>query len=98
MTSLAARAKNKARRILLRKTTGLRSSLRTGIVGCGAISAEHIYAYELSGLAHVVAVNDVSPLSFSRTLDRWPQIKAYKDLDQMLKEERPSVVSVCTWP
>ena len=98
MPSLAGRAARKIRRIVLRKTAGIRSSLRSGIVGCGAIAPEHIEGYETSGLAQVVAVCDLSPLALAGVLDYWPYVTAYKDLHQMLSQERLDVVSVCTWP
>src|SRR5262245_12401659 len=98
MTSLVTRAKNKGKRIVFRKTARLRSSLRVGIVGYGLIAPEHVDGYENSGMAHVVAVNDVSSLSASQAMNRFSFVKAYKDLTQMLNQERPDIVSVCTWP
>ena len=98
MNSLVTRAKRKIRKIVLRKTATLRSSLRAGIVGFGGIAPEHVEGYENSGLAHVVAVNDVSPISLSGALNDRPYLKAYKDLRQMFERERLDVISVCTWP
>jgi dTDP-4-amino-4,6-dideoxygalactose transaminase/predicted dehydrogenase len=58
----------------------------------------HATAYEESSLASLVAVADVNPLSLGRALDRWPFIRAYVDLDSMLREQKPDIVSICTWP
>src|SRR5688572_4087382 len=98
MNSLVMRARRKIRKIVLRKTATMRGSLRAGIVGFGVIAPEHVEGYENSGQAHVVAVNDVRAISLSSALNGWPYVKAYKDLRQMLGDERLDVISVCTWP
>jgi len=88
----------KARRIALQKTASIRSCLRAGVVGTGAIAPEHVLGYESTGRAQVVAVTDVSALSLASTVDYAPQARTYKDIDKMLKEQRLDVLSVCTWP
>ncbi len=98
VTTLAVRAVRKFRRIALRKTAVLRSPLRAAIIGFGQIAPFHAVGYEESGIARLVAVNDVNPLALGLALDRLPHIRAYKDLSTMLREQRPDIVSVCTWP
>src|SRR5678809_1256895 len=98
MSSLAVRAMRKARMISLQKTASIRSCLRAGVVGTGAIAPEHVHGYESTGRAQVVAVTDVSALSLASTVDYAPQARTYKDIDKMLKEQRLDVLSVCTWP
>ena len=98
MASLTARATRKVRRLVLSKTANIRSSLRTGIVGYGAIAPDHVNGYESSGMAHVVAINDVRAISLAAALDARPNIKTYKNLAEMFARERLDIVSVCTWP
>jgi hypothetical protein len=57
MSSLAVRAMRKARRIALQKTASIRSCLRAGVVGTGAIAPEHVLGYESTGRAQVVSGN-----------------------------------------
>src|SRR5262245_31496128 len=98
MASIPARAIRKLRKIALRKTAPLRSPIRAAIVGFGGIAPDHAEAYELSGAAILVAANDVRPLSLRTALDGWPFVRTYKNLEQMLRQHRPEIVSVCTWP
>lgn len=98
MTSLAKRAKNKLQRVALRKTAGIRSAWRVGVVGSGGIAPDHVQGYESTRVAHIVAFNDVSPVSLAGMLDQVPHAKGYKDLQQMLANERLDLVSICTWP
>jgi dTDP-4-amino-4,6-dideoxygalactose transaminase/predicted dehydrogenase len=67
-------------------------------VGVGEISSDHVAGYESGSAARVVAISDISPLALAKALDRWRGIRAYRDYNQMLREVRPDVVSVCTWP
>ena len=75
----------------------LRPPLRVAVVGCGAIAPVHVAAYQTVG-ARVVAVSDIDVAALESALDRWPGIRAYRDYGRMLDEERPDIVSVCTWP
>jgi len=98
VASLPARALKKLRKIVRRKTVAFRSPLKAAIIGFGQIAPMHGQGYEESGLATLAAVNDVSPLALGQAMDGWPSVRAYKDLDSMLHEVRPDIVSVCTWP
>jgi dTDP-4-amino-4,6-dideoxygalactose transaminase/predicted dehydrogenase len=96
--SLAARVLNKGRRIVQTKVRPYRRPLAVGIVGCGQISEDHAWGYELTGLAVLTAVSDVSPAALARTLNQWGGAKGFVDYRAMLREARPAAISVCTWP
>ncbi|MBX7207589.1 MAG: DegT/DnrJ/EryC1/StrS family aminotransferase [Verrucomicrobiaceae bacterium] len=98
MPSLAQRALNKARRIILRKTTPLRSPLRVAIIGYGGIGPDHMDFYEQTGTAQLVAVSDLSPGALAAALRRRPYLRGYRDYRHMIEEVKPDVVSICTWP
>lgn len=98
MASLWYRGLRKIRRTCLNQTTLLRRPFRVGIVGLGNIGTDHLYAYRELAAADVVAICDTSPHALARGLDRHPTARAYRDLRQMLRERRPNVLSVCTWP
>ncbi len=98
MDSLAERAARKLRRIAQRQVRPLRRPLRAAVVGCGAISPEHLDGYEDTGIAAVVGVSDVAPAALARALDRVPGARGFRDYREMLETLRPDVVSICTWP
>jgi dTDP-4-amino-4,6-dideoxygalactose transaminase/predicted dehydrogenase len=71
--------------------------MRAAIIGCGGIAPSHYNGYENSALAVVCAVADVSAQSLGKAAS-WPGVKMYRDVEEMLRRERPDIVSVCTWP
>jgi perosamine synthetase len=96
--SLANRVVNRVGKIARPYARMFRRPLRAAVVGCGNIAVDHIEAYEHDLASNVVAVNDVSGKALGTMLDRWPKIRAFRNLDQLLTEVRPQIVSVCTWP
>lgn len=98
MESLVNRATRKLRRLAQRQVRPLRNPVRAVVVGCGAIAPAHFDGYEETGLATVVGVSDVSPAALAKALDRCPDARGYRDYTQMLREQKPEVVSICTWP
>lgn len=98
MASLPQRALNKARRIAVRKLASLSNPLRVGIIGFGGIGPDHLDGYEASSLAQVTAISDLRFSTLGGGLRRRPNLKAFQDYQQMLRDARPDVVSICTWP
>src|SRR5262249_24569947 len=76
----------------------LKSPVRVAVIGLGAIGPDHMWAYQSTDEAMLIAVSDVNPAALGGALDKWPRVRAYRDTLLMLKETRPDVVSVCTWP
>lgn len=82
--------------------------LRTAVIGCGKIGSEfaddprvkgiysHAGAYAASSRARLVAVCDVDGARAQRCATRWSLPHAYTDVRQMLAQEQPDIVSVCT--
>ena len=69
----------------------MNSVLKVGIVGLGTISYIHQIAIEQSGLAELVAVCDINPLTHQDYLN----YHFYSDLEDMLKNEDLDVVHIC---
>lgn len=85
-------------RAVIRRTSRFRPQIRVGIIGGGVIAPEHIHSYEDRGIATVVGVCDVQAAALGEVLRKAPSARGYLDLAQMLREQRPEVVSICTWP
>ncbi len=85
-------------RVLIRSTSRFRPQLRVGIIGGGVIAPEHIHSYEDRGNATVVGVCDVQAAALGEVLRAAPSARGYLDVRQLLREQRPEVVSICTWP
>jgi len=97
MPSLFERGVRKLRREALQKTWAIRPPVKAAIIGCGGIAGAHINAYVERGTVRVVAGADISAAALAKTLGKWPEVTAYRDYKQMLRETRPEVVSICTW-
>jgi len=98
MASLFERGVRKLKREALRKTSVFRTPPKAAIIGCGGIAPSHLHAYNGLGSVQLVGGADVAPGALARTLDKFPTVRGYRDYRQMLRETRPDVVSVCTWP
>jgi predicted dehydrogenase len=77
-----------------------RQPVRVAIVGAGNIADGcHMPAVQAqNGEATVIAVVDVDRERAKAFADRWDVPAAHDDLGQMLREERPDLVIVCTPP
>lgn len=71
---------------------------RAAVIGCGAISREHLSFLSTSGDVDLVAVCDLSPAIADYTASRFGAKSAYTDHQAMLVAERPEVVHVLTPP
>ncbi len=72
-------------------------SLKVAIIGSGMIAnAAHIPAWKDAEGAEVVGVMDVNSDSVAATASRHHIPNVYTDVDRMLAELRPDVVSVCS--
>jgi len=98
LASLFSRGVRKIRTIVSRRLKPGRGALKAAIIGCGRISGSHIGGYEGTTDAFAVAVSDISAAALTSALDEWTFLRAFRDYRQMLREVKPDVVSVCTWP
>lgn len=74
------------------------TNYRVGVIGCGRISRYHVQGYR--GVPQVAVVAGAEPEPTIR--DGFGQelgvTALYADYHEMLTQERPDIVSVCTWP
>lgn len=64
------------------------------VVGLG-IGKSHADAAHLSKNAELVAVCDLLDDKLAKAKEKYPNVKTYKDYDEMLKDEAIDIVSVC---
>lgn len=75
---------------------------RVAIIGCGGRGRQHWVGYRASGRCRLVGVADVQPGAAAAFVERFglqdtaPAV--HTDHLAMLRETRPDIVSVCTWP
>src|SRR5689334_13328525 len=98
MSAIVTKIARRLRKLRNRAIATVRPPLRVAIVGAGEIAPDHVAGYESGSAARVVAVSDLRPLALAKALDRWGGVRAYRDYTEMLRQIRPDVVSVCTWP
>jgi predicted dehydrogenase len=74
------------------------TKLRVGVIGCGGIANVHIRGYLSTGRYEIVGLADLNESAMAEK-DTTFNIKPnhYTDARTMLAEEKPDVVSVCTW-
>jgi predicted dehydrogenase len=74
------------------------TTLQAGIIGCGSMAANHIRGYLDSGRYEIVALADLEEAAMSEQAARFGiEPRHYTDARAMLAQERPDVVSICTW-
>ena len=72
--------------------------LRTGVIGCGLIAANHVRAYLKTGRFEVVALADLWPQAMNKYDEEFGlTTKHYADARDMLDREGLDVVSVGVW-
>ena len=70
--------------------------LRVGVVGLGGNGCAWVRGYGASAHAEVVGLCDLWPERLGGARQHAPQARGYADLDEMLCDERPEVLSVHT--
>ncbi|HEX5415331.1 MAG TPA: Gfo/Idh/MocA family oxidoreductase [Chloroflexota bacterium] len=71
---------------------------RAAVIGCGRISRPHAHAYQAIPNVELVAAADISQEALDTFGRELGVERLYLDPQEMLDQERPDVVSVCTWP
>lgn len=72
-----------------------RKSLKAAIVGCGKVATTHALAYQSLSSSKLVSVCDISAERAGSFASKFG-VKSYADLPEMLRREKPDVLSVCT--
>lgn len=76
----------------------MRELLRAALIGCGGISERHARGFSIPGRCTVVAGADLSETNLHRTCDLIGIPGRYADHREMLRQEKPDIVAICTWP
>ncbi len=73
-----------------------RAKLRCAVVGLGVGKRRHIEGYRTHPDTEVVAIVDLDPVRLKDVGDAYGIEKRYTDMTEMLKKEKPDVVSIAT--
>jgi len=71
---------------------------RVGIVACGGISRAHSNGYKSVPATAIVAAADISEDALKRYGEEYGVKNLYPDYEEMFKNEKLDIVSVCTYP
>jgi predicted dehydrogenase len=71
---------------------------RAAILGCGGRGRAHAAGYAAAPNAEIVACADPVEENARALAERYHVPKRYSDYRRLLKEQRPEIVSICTWP
>ncbi|MGI8913825.1 MAG: Gfo/Idh/MocA family protein [Chloroflexota bacterium] len=71
---------------------------RVAIIGCGGIARAHAGGYADVPNCRIVAAADINAEALTGFCEQFAIPGRYADYETMLAEERPDLVSVCTWP
>ncbi|MGD2174119.1 MAG: Gfo/Idh/MocA family oxidoreductase [Candidatus Brocadiaceae bacterium] len=73
---------------------------RVGIIGCGGIARMHAAGYRAEPRCDVVALADIEEETAQEFAEKsgFADAVLYADYREMLREEKPDIVSVCLWP
>lgn len=71
---------------------------RAAVIGCGKMSRGHSHAYANSPDVDLVSGVDVSETARTAFEDQFGVKRTYENASDMLREEHPDLVSICTWP
>lgn len=72
--------------------------MKYALIGCGRISPNHIAA-AIENKIDIVAICDIVEEKMDALIDQFDlpkSVKKYKDYKEMLKEEKPELVAICT--
>ena len=70
---------------------------KVAIVGCGGIGHSHMEGYNLLENIDVIAVVDPVEQARQTYIGAYDIPKGYASIEEMLENESPDIVSVCTW-
>ena len=74
------------------------NKLRVGVIGCGGIARIHIRGYLDSGRYEIVGLADLEGSAMAEKDEMFGiSPRHYADAREMLAQEKPDVVSICTW-
>ena len=71
---------------------------RAAIVGCGGISSRHARGFKQLPGCELVAGADVRPENAAKLAAEFGIPRTYTDYRELLAEEHPDLLAICTWP
>ncbi|MSP11529.1 MAG: Gfo/Idh/MocA family oxidoreductase [Chloroflexi bacterium] len=72
-------------------------NLRVAIIGCGSIATRHAQGYQSVPGMDIVAGAEPNQETAQSFQERFHIPRMYSDPTEMLQQEKPDIVSVCTW-
>ncbi len=69
--------------------------MKAAVIGCGSISRMHLEALENNQKTEIIAVADIKPERADSAAEKYGA-KAYYSFDELLKNEKPDCVHICT--
>ncbi|NPV45728.1 MAG: Gfo/Idh/MocA family oxidoreductase [Armatimonadetes bacterium] len=70
---------------------------RVAFIGTGGISRTHARYYVANRATEIVAACDIDPEKLKGFQEEFEVPAGYADYHQLLEQERPDIVSICTW-
>ncbi len=71
---------------------------RAAVIGCGKMSRGHAHAYADAQDVDLIAGADVFEAARTAFAEEFGVEAMYENAAEMLEQERPDLVSICTWP
>jgi predicted dehydrogenase len=71
---------------------------RAAVIGTGKMSRGHAHAFVTSDQVDLVAASDISEAARASFAEQFGVPTTYDDAAEMLEQEKPDLVSICTWP
>jgi predicted dehydrogenase len=73
------------------------STYRVAVIGAGGIARHHASYYAAHAETEVVAACDINPETLDGFCEQFSVPAKYADYRELLANEKPDIVSVCTW-
>lgn len=70
---------------------------RVAIIGCGGIARTHAQGWKTIAACELVAAADIRQESVDKFADEFGIPAKYLDFEELLRTEKPDIVSICTW-
>lgn len=74
-----------------------KNEYRIAIIGCGGIARSHATGYQRNPRTKLVACMDINPANMEKIKTDFNVPHGYTDYIQLLKEQKPDVVTLCTY-
>ena len=69
--------------------------MKTAVIGCGSVAQMHLEALDKNNKTELIAVADIKPERADSAAAKYGA-KAYYDFDELIRNEKPDCVHICT--